>query len=365
MTITLDIRENGRGRELEREIGDLAPRDVVRMVDGQHCWTATISVAGRQLIFGGGAGPYVLGVMEPDGRWWNLIGDPLAAGEVMIRLPELTPTERRHLLADRLVEQAIAWFMSNDGQRDPALTWELPMTDPQAELEGIVAADDDHWWDMATAFAKADAAGAWAVAAVAIEDGDPRRRQVAAVLLGDVADVDPDRHRSIAELLRPRLAFEADRDALESLVHAIGHTHDEASLEALAGHARRGDRFVRWAAMNILNNMAMDRPGTLDLFRELTTDPEDMVRDWATSWLAWSEDRDPLTTAALWARVTDDEPEIRAGALEGLLERDDLRAMPLLEREVAVPDHDYWFDVVLDRYLYRTGQQPLFDVDPE
>ncbi len=71
--------------------------------------------------------------------------------------------------------------------------------------------------------------------------------------------------------------------------------------------------------------------------RELSTDPDDDVRDWATFGLGPSEATDVATVEALFARTDDPHYDTRCEAILGLAMRHDPRARALVERELAQP----------------------------
>jgi HEAT repeat protein len=74
---------------------------------------------------------------------------------------------------------------------------------------------------------------------------------------------------------------------------------------------------------------------------ELSNDDDVEVRDWATYALAQANDLDsPAVLNALWARVSDPDPDTRAEAMVGLALRGDARVIdPLVHELQSVGDN--------------------------
>lgn len=198
--------------------------------------------------------------------------------------------------------------------------------------------DENQRWERLTSLVKADPAGARQAASAAIEADEPRRREAAADVLGQVSTVERDAAYLIADALRPRLAVEKEPAVLASLIYAIGHTYDRAARGGVLEHARHPDENVRFAVAQSLPVLGLDE-SALTVLRELSADSDSDVRDWATFGLAESEANDPATIEALAARAEDTDDDTRAEAIMGLARRKDPRARSLIERELARPVH--------------------------
>lgn len=102
-----------------------------------------------------------------------------------------------------------------------------------------------------------------------------------------------------------------------------------AELIAAAHAADPADRL--WAAENLALAMDDDDPAGVAEFLALSADPDVRVRDWATFALSHLVGQDgPGIRAALWARLEDEDENVRAYALHGLARRRDSRAWPLM-----------------------------------
>ena len=100
--------------------------------------------------------------------------------------------------------------------------------------------------------------------------------------------------------------------------------------------ASNGEVDVRLAVAWALPSLGLD-DSALTALRQLSTDPDEDVRDWATFSLGQSEATDPATVEALFARSEDPHYDTRCEAILGLAKRHDPRARALVDRELAQP----------------------------
>ncbi len=76
---------------------------------------------------------------------------------------------------------------------------------------------------------------------------------------------------------------------------------------------------------------------------ELSRDSHSLVRDWATFGIGQQTSLDSTEIReALLERGEDDDPVVRGEALMGLAQRQDLRVVPLIHRELCGEFHGSW-----------------------
>ncbi|HZM75472.1 MAG TPA: HEAT repeat domain-containing protein [Candidatus Limnocylindrales bacterium] len=124
---------------------------------------------------------------------------------------------------------------------------------------------------------------------------------------------------------------EGDAEVLAHICAAFGHLKDPRAVGPLVRLREHPDAWVRFSVACGL--MARPEREALDALIELSADPDEDVRNWATFGLAQQTDQDfPELREALAARTDDPDLETRAEALHGLATRGDRRALgPLLE----------------------------------
>ena len=198
--------------------------------------------------------------------------------------------------------------------------------------------DADRRWEAVCAFASRDRAVALMAGERDLDSDDPRRREVAAEVLGAILGLDAPPTDEIADLLIPRLEAEDDAAALESVVTALGNTCDDRARAGVVKHADHPDENVRFAVATSLPAFDLD-DASMDALRRLSADADDDVRDWATFALAESDATDAATIEALAARTDDPDDDTRAEAILGLARRRDPRARALIDRELSKPVH--------------------------
>ncbi len=142
-------------------------------------------------------------------------------------------------------------------------------------------------------------------------------------------------HPENLPLALPRLLAMLDEsdepEALASVIAALGHAWDErASLAVLrfASHPDEGIRLtVAQAAPGGVTNEEAEVP-VADALIDLSSDPVDEIRDWATFGLGSMLNIDsPKVREALASRLEDGHFDTRCEAIVGLAERKDERAL--------------------------------------
>lgn len=170
--------------------------------------------------------------------------------------------------------------------------------------------------------------------------GDERSRVLGADILGRLVTVDQGQRMRVSRTLRSALATERDPSPVASIVAALGHVGDPATLDLvfpLVSHACAEVRLAVAFAVATLSLQPLGPQARVALIR-LSRDDNSEVRDWATHALGTLSDADgPEIRAALLARADDDCHEARAEALFGLAVRRDPRAVPHLIRALQSP----------------------------
>ncbi|HEY1479239.1 MAG TPA: HEAT repeat domain-containing protein, partial [Gaiellales bacterium] len=126
-----------------------------------------------------------------------------------------------------------------------------------------------------------------------------------------------------------RCAPGSSGDLLRDALLALGQLGDPRALDVVLEHLRHPDADVRFGVIHALGGLAGEPPGDAIVAAaiELTRDPDDDVRNWATSVLGLqlAADGDAIRDA-LAARLDDPSLATRAEAAAGLAARGDPRA---------------------------------------
>jgi len=121
---------------------------------------------------------------------------------------------------------------------------------------------------------------------------------------------------------------------LHSIGVALGHLRDPRAVSALLPIKSHPDPTVRFGV--VLGLSPHSTPSAIEGLIQLSMDPDDDVRDWATFGLGSMTDVDtPAVRQALVARLEDGNDEIRGEALTGLAQRRDQRVLEPLRRELT------------------------------
>jgi HEAT repeat protein len=175
--------------------------------------------------------------------------------------------------------------------------------------------------------------------------GSPTQRAIAVLVLGQLdarAEVFFHERVDIAVHLASR---DPDPAVLEAAAYALGHLADERGRDALLRLHDHSSSGVRLAVAGALPNCTRDGDeDTIDDLEvvealiELSRDPHDEVRNWATFGLAREVEIDtPAVREALADRLVDSYDEARAEAIAGLMLRHDDRAVELASRGRCLP----------------------------
>jgi HEAT repeat protein len=147
----------------------------------------------------------------------------------------------------------------------------------------------------------------------------------------------------IKSLLYSMLQREEESELIESIVYALGHRDIPQAIPVLASLKNHPVANVRYAI--VMSLLAQEDDESIATLIELSTDPEEHIRDWATFGLGTQIDKDNFAIrAALLARLADEDDYTRVEALKGLVYRHDPRCLEsmLIELERSLTyDSDY------------------------
>ncbi len=205
-----------------------------------------------------------------------------------------------------------------------------------AIAEILATEDEERRQVLILQFVAADPASALAEAERLIASGESHRRTLGADLLGPLVDRDASLATPVGDVLIPRVPAETEPSALQAAITALGHAGDERARSAVIDRASFNDVEVRLAVAWALPSLGLDDAAIAALC-ELSRDPDEDVRDWATFGLGQSDATDSATIEALFARTDDPHYDTRCEAILGLAMRHDPRARSLVDRELARP----------------------------
>lgn len=200
--------------------------------------------------------------------------------------------------------------------------------------------DNECRWQLIGAIVTECPDDVFAASSELLHNRDERARALGADILGRLVTVDQGQRTKASRTLRGALAVETRPAPLASIVAALGHVGDPATLDLVYPLVADASAEVRLAvafAVATLSLQPLGPQSKIALIR-LSRDTNAEVRDWATHALGSLSDADgPEIRDALLARANDDCHEARAEALFGLAVRRDPRAVPHLIRALQSP----------------------------
>lgn len=202
--------------------------------------------------------------------------------------------------------------------------------------------DDNAYWEAVCALQKCDAQTVWDLVEPLSRETDPRLRAVAPDVLRYLGGPAlPFAERAVA-LFRNILATEDAPAVISSIGCAfIDLSRFDERVELMLPFVQHPAHEVRSAVVHGL--LASQDAKAIAALITLSRDPDDDVRNWATfglgSQLGFPEGEiifdSPELRAALVDRLDDPHEETRCEALVGLAIRHDMRALPVLKKELA------------------------------
>lgn len=159
----------------------------------------------------------------------------------------------------------------------------------------------------------------------------PQERGLGADILGQLGVPDRLYPNECVAILVEMSRTETNDETIGFICTALGHLHHPRAVEPLLLWKRHSDALIRWHVAVSLGGH--EEPDAVEALIELSADPNDNVRDWATFGLGTQTDLDtPRLREALCARLNDPDPVTRAEAFVGLARRKDERVIaPLIE----------------------------------
>jgi HEAT repeat protein len=207
--------------------------------------------------------------------------------------------------------------------------------DPRGTAELVAAAlegeeDDERAWEAIGALQRRGTREVLEAAARLLESPLPRARGRGADILGQLGLPERTFPEECVRLLLDVLRRESEPPVLHAVAVALGHLRDARAVPGLVklkGHPSEAVRF------GVVHGLAgHELPEALSALIDLSDDPSEDVRNWATFELGSMTEVDtPELREALLRRLTDANEEVRGEALVGLARRKDARVLePLM-----------------------------------
>jgi HEAT repeat protein len=174
-----------------------------------------------------------------------------------------------------------------------------------------------------------------------LSDDSLKRARAAAILCqlqrGSPSNPEfPFRHESFV-LLTNMLEKEQDPVALDSIIHGLGHLHNELAVPFIVRYQDHSFPRIRFAVTFSLGCTPND-PQSIEALLKLTSDPDADIRDWAVFGLGVLGDADSSEIReALLRCINDTDEEVREEAAVGLGKRRDKRLIPALQIMLEEP----------------------------
>ncbi|MBK7975710.1 MAG: HEAT repeat domain-containing protein [Deltaproteobacteria bacterium] len=222
--------------------------------------------------------------------------------------------------------------------------------DIASALRAAADGDGETRWDHVRALHRDGTVGALHAAVDLCESSLAEERRLGADILGQLGGSgDESPHRAHSAPILAGLLHDPCADVVDAAVVALGHLAVEVDPSLLASLAAPPAAEVRcgvaWALPNIGGAV------TSPVLIQLSQDPDDDVRDWATFGLgSMIDDDSPQIRDALFARTSDAHDETRGESLVGLAIRHDTRVLDPLLRELRA-DSVSWLAVDAAREL--------------
>jgi HEAT repeat protein len=195
--------------------------------------------------------------------------------------------------------------------------------------------DSDKRWEHVTTLHRRNDEDAFHTAVALLDSDEPQRRELAADILAQLGagkDARP-YARPAAELLIQRIEHETHPEVLQAMATAFQHLGDARCIPVLHSLRDHPSEDVRYGV--VFGLLGHEDDLAVQALIELSRDPDEDVRDWATFGLGAQIERDDAQVRdALVARLEDPHDDTRAEAISGLAVRGDERAIPSLLAEL-------------------------------
>jgi HEAT repeat protein len=210
--------------------------------------------------------------------------------------------------------------------------------DPRSNQELIAVAlseqDEEIAWEAVTLLHRRGTHDILTAAQSLCQSPSASERELGANILGQLGVPTRSYPGESIRILLDLASNETDESVLEAVCIAFGHLHDPLAVPTLSRLRNHPNEEIRYSVAYGLTGL--DDVGAIRVVIELTMDPADRVRDWATFALGSQIDSDtPEVREALFRRLNDSDGTVRGEALVGLARRRDAR---ILERLVTEYD---------------------------
>ena len=149
-----------------------------------------------------------------------------------------------------------------------------------------------------------------------------------------------------ADVLLWMLAREQSTSVLTSIIFALGHLHDPRATKPLVSLQSHPEACIRYAVISSLCGSEDEQ--AIAALIERSADEDRDVRNWATFGLGSQIDNDTnAIREALFARLEEEDDEIRGEAIVGLTRRGDIRVAAALLKELDKHEIDVLRDWIL------------------
>jgi HEAT repeat protein len=146
-------------------------------------------------------------------------------------------------------------------------------------------------------------------------------------------------HEETVSLFLDMIEREKRVTVLGILLWALAELDDPRAVEPIARFSTHANKWVRRQAAEALTHFAHDNEAALRHLIGMCSDPDRDVRDWATFGLGSQFDPGdldlPEAHAVLWERADEDDTEIRAQAVRGLVFRGEKGLTERVIRELS------------------------------
>jgi HEAT repeat protein len=229
---------------------------------------------------------------------------------------------------------AYAETRTREARNDPRATHEfiaLALTEP----------DEDKAWEAVVTLHFRGTREVFDTASQLCTSACPQERTLGADILGQLGVPNRSFPTESVQVLLQLLDFESDEDVLQAVCTALGHIHDPTAIPSLVRLKTHVSAQVRQAVVVAL--LGFEDPLAIKTLIEMSSDRDELVRDWATFGLGKQIDTDtPEIRAALLARISDEDEVTRVEALVGLARRKDQRVIePLIKELKRYSDPEY------------------------
>jgi HEAT repeat protein len=214
--------------------------------------------------------------------------------------------------------------------------------------QAVETVERDEYYDCVAALHLRGTKEIYDLAVAHCHSADGIARRVGAVVLAQLGCLDDYPFHEASKPLLVQLLSDSDPDALVGAAHSFGFIDCPDAIPDLVRLAAHPDPDVRDSVVWGLGGQVSPEfpPAAVSALITLSADSADRdIRDWATFFLRSVAEADidtPEIRAAMWARMEDEDAEVRAEALEGLAVYGDRATIPPLAAEIRKGCEQDW-----------------------